>query len=147
MNRVREQSRLTVPNDLSYLPAIQAYITEIGKKIGFEQGELTEINLGIEEAVTNVIEHAFEPRERAMFHILCQPIPIGLKIIIKERGIPLDPSRIPEYHPDQLSLDSAPQGLGTFLIRETMDEYSFRYLGKRGNEIHLIKYLQLIYFR
>jgi anti-sigma regulatory factor (Ser/Thr protein kinase) len=142
MKRLKEQSQLTVPNDLSYLSAIQAYVAEIGKKIGFEQEELLQIHLGVEEAVTNVIKHAFDPREKATFHIICQPLPIGLRIIIKERGIPFDPSQIPEYHPDQLSLESSPNGLGIFLIQEAMDEYSFRYLGKRGKEIHLIKYLK-----
>jgi anti-sigma regulatory factor (Ser/Thr protein kinase) len=138
----KEQSQLTVPNDLSYLPAIQAYVTEIGRKIGFEEEELNQIDLGLEEAVTNVIKHAFEPCEKAAFHIICQPMAAGLRIIIKDRGVPFDPSQTPQYHPDRISLDSSSKGLGTFLIRETMDEYSFRYLGKRGKEVHLIKYLK-----
>ena len=141
-SRFKEQSQLTVPNDLSYLPAIQAYVTEIGRKTGFEEEELNQIDLGLEEAVTNVIEHAFDSREKATFRIICQPMPAGLRIIIRERGIPYDPSQTPQYHPDQVSFDSSPKGLGTFLIRETMDEYSFRYLGKRGKEVHLIKYLK-----
>jgi len=142
MAKIKEQSILTIPNDLTYLPAVQAFAVELGKKIGFSSKELNEITLGVEEVVVNVIQHAFDPDQKTSFSITLRPFPEGLRIIIREKGIPVDPSTFPVYHPDRIHTDSSGAGLGIYLTGEVMDEYAFHYLGKRGNEIHLVKYIK-----
>ncbi len=141
MNHDKHITKLTVPNDISFLPVIHAYVTEVAKKAGFEKQSLSAIQLGVEEAVTNVIEHAFDPDQHETFDIICEPITLGLKIIIKEKGIPFDPSLLPRYDKERLETELSDKGLGLYLMQEFMDEVSFHNLGRDGKETHLVKYV------
>lgn len=135
-------SKLTLPNDLRYLPLAMSFVRENAAIIGFKEPEINKIELGVEEAVSNVIKHAFSPEENAEFHIVCERIPLGLKTVIKDKGLPFDPTVLPAYNPDDIKDDEAGSGLGLYLMKQFMDEASFHNLGREGKEIHLVKYLQ-----
>lgn len=137
-----EQSRLTVPNDMRYIPVIQAYVGEVAGKMGFEPEEVKYIVLGVEEAATNLIKYGFKPGETTVFDIICRHVALGIKVIIKDKGIPFDPAKISTYHANQLGQESDAAGLGTFLMYKAMDEVSYHNLGRRGKELHLVKYLK-----
>ena len=95
----------------------------------------------VDEAFTNVVEHAFDPDEDATFKIICTHIPLGLKIAIREKGMPFDPAKIPEYDPTTSLEEQSGEGLGFYLMKQSMDEVQFNNLGKQGKETCLIKYL------
>ncbi len=134
-------STITVANDLFYLPALQAFASAVARSIGFPAGEADKIVLALEEAVVNVIEHAFDSSERASFQIIFEPSSVGLKVVIKDKGLPFIHEEIPEYTAPG-DLDEMPaSGLGSFLMKKSMDEVVFLNLGRDGKELHLIKYL------
>ncbi|OGV70639.1 MAG: hypothetical protein A3K19_01000 [Lentisphaerae bacterium RIFOXYB12_FULL_65_16] len=133
--------RLTLPNDLSYLPMALLCVREMARKVGFPETELSKIEIGVEESVSNVIEHAFDVGETGTFDLTCERMPLGLSIRIKEKGMPFDPAHLPEYQPGgDLEKASGP-GLGVFLMRKVMDKVSFHNLGMDGKETRLVKYL------
>ncbi len=105
------------------------------------EGDIKKIELGVEEAVSNVIKHAFAPNEDAEFKITCERVPLGLEIIINDKGVPFDPTILPEYNPDDIKDDAPESGLGLYLMHQFMDEVSFHNLGREGKELHLYKYL------
>ena len=132
---------LLVPNSLAYLPMAINFVQENALRIGFEEGEIKKIEIGVEEAVSNVIKHAFGPQEDAEFRIICERVPLGLKTIIKDKGLPFDPAAPPEFKPGDIKDDAPENGLGLYLMQQFMDEVSFHNLGREGKEIHLVKYL------
>ncbi|MCX5796690.1 MAG: ATP-binding protein [Elusimicrobia bacterium] len=132
--------KLTIPNDLGYLDLVLAFVRKAAEKFGFQEPALGEIELAAEEAVANVIKHAFEAAEQADFDIIAERAPLGLRLIIKDRGLPFDPSLLKDYDPKQaLQKDTA--GLGMHLMKKVMDEVSFVNLGCEGKELHLVKRL------
>ena len=138
---VTRSSTLIVPNDISYLPAIQAYAREIAENIGFQKMDVQMMLLALEEAIVNVVKHAFEPSEKATYQIIFEPISSGLRIIIKDKGLPYAPSLVPEYIAPT-GLDDIPGvGLGSYLMKKGVDELAFYNLGREGKELHLTKYL------
>ncbi len=62
---------LTLPNDLTYLQMAIGFVQQYAIQIGFEEGEIKKIELGVEEAISNVIIHAFQPEEDTEFRIIC----------------------------------------------------------------------------
>ena len=141
MNNKSDTSTLTVPNDLSYSAVVGSYVKAVSRKTGFNEDDLQMIELGVDEAFTNVVEHAFDPDEDATFKIICTRIPLGLKIAIREKGMPFDPTKIPEYDPTTPLEEQSGEGLGFYLMKQSMDEVQFNNLGKQGKETCLIKYL------
>lgn len=103
--------------------------------------DISQIELATEESITNVIEHAFEEDEDADFQVIYDEKPLGLNIIIKEKGIPFDPALIPEFNASAVSNEYEAKGLGTYLVRNLIDEVKFLNLGKEGKETHLFKYI------
>lgn len=133
---------LTAPCDLAGLPLVQSFVREAANLVGFAREDVSRIELAVEEAVSNVVEHAFlEDDEPGAFDIVCEQVTLGLGIIIREKGIPFDPDRAPVYEQgDDLEQVSA-RGMGMALMRQTMDEVAFHNLGPDGKETRLVKYL------
>ncbi|MCX7019753.1 MAG: ATP-binding protein [Candidatus Sumerlaeota bacterium] len=138
----RDQLKLTVPNDLAYYPIARSFVREVAKMIGFDGSELNQIEVGVEEAVTNVMKHAYDAEENSTFDIICEQIPAGIKIVLKEKGIPFDPENIPSYKPADTLDDISTSGIGVYLMKAVLDECSFHNLGTEGKETRLIKYLK-----
>ncbi len=56
--------RLSLPPDLSYLHLALMVIGEAARKIGFSGDDLYQIDLASEEAISNVMVHAYADQER-----------------------------------------------------------------------------------
>ena len=133
--------RLSLPPDLSYLHLAQMVIRETAKEIGFTGDDLYQIDLASEEAISNVMVHAFADQERENIELICERAPLGMKITIKEKGLPFDPGQIPDYCPSEDIDKMSASGMGVFLMKKFMNEVYFRNLGMEGKETNLVKYL------
>lgn len=134
-------SRLIVPSRLSYLAPIMAYVGELARNAGFDDREVRQIHLAIEEAVANVIQHGYSGREDAVFELICEHAPTSLTFRIREKGIPFDLARLSGYSPELVESDPSAGGLGSYLMKCAMDTVSFHNLGRAGKEICLTRFL------
>lgn len=137
----RDQVTLTVPSDFTFLPMILNMVRNMAGIMGFEQESIDQLELGTEEAVSNVIQYAFEGREDADFKIILEPVALGLNIIIREKGAPFDPSLIHKYSKKTLATDLNEKGLGTYLMKQLFDKVAFHNRGKEGMETCLFKHI------
>lgn len=136
-----ENPILTVPNDLFYLPAIQAFVSEVADRVGLDRSDTTMLLIAIEEAVVNVVKHAFEPGEKATFQVIVEPGTSDITVTIRDKGLPYSPSLSPEYNAPSDIDGAADTGLGSHLIRKGVDEIFFCNLGREGKELRLVKHL------
>ncbi len=133
-----EYSNLTIPNQNAYIGVAQTYVSEISAKLGFDESDCLTIGKAVAESLSAVIEYAFEPHQRTSLDISCERVPLGLKIIIADQGLPFDPTLPPNIGHRESSKGSP--GRGSLLLKELMDEVEFHNLGPAGKEIVLIKY-------
>jgi anti-sigma regulatory factor (Ser/Thr protein kinase) len=94
--QLNESIKMTFPNKLTYSFIVQSFVREIAKMIGFTGVSLEQIDIAIEESVSNVMVHASD-EENPTFDIICEKIAGGIKITIKEMGIPFDPEHIRKF--------------------------------------------------
>ena len=95
--------------------------------------ELTaRINLVLEEAVSNVIKHGYEPGADGSVDIEAKVGKDSLEFTLTDTGVPFDPTEAPM--PDtNLGVEERPiGGLGVYLIRTIMDSVSYRREGGRN---------------
>jgi anti-sigma regulatory factor (Ser/Thr protein kinase) len=137
-----EYSELTVPNDQSYVAITVAYVLEVSRKLGFEEGQRKNIGLAVEQTVANVMEQTLDPSARQAFEVSCERVPVGLQIIIKEKGTPFDPTSIPLFQPEESAVQKPQEPAGSPLLKDLVDEFSIHNLGPDGQEIRLVKYLR-----
>ncbi|MCE5281858.1 MAG: ATP-binding protein [Deltaproteobacteria bacterium] len=131
--------KLTLHSDLSCLPIAQLFVRETARSWGCPESDLYRFDLVIEEAVANVIEFAFEDDENSTFDILCDPLSDGIRVTIRERGLPFDPSQLPSYNAEADIDSRSNRGMGIFLMKEMMDEVTFNNLGAGGKETIFVK--------
>jgi serine/threonine-protein kinase RsbW len=133
-------SKLSIQNNIESLPEAEACVNSIAELIGFNSHDNKQIQLALEEVLTNIIKHSFAPDQLEDIKIDFQQIPLGLKISIWVKGIPFNPELFPVYSRKDLEEQYNDRGLGTFLIREIMDEYAYINHGHEGMEVILSKH-------
>jgi len=137
----KNKATLHVPADLAYLAAIQAFINKLAQLARFSQKDITLFSVAVEEAITNVVKHAFLPEQKEHFDVTCELTPVEFKVIIRDKGLPFDPDRIKDFSAEK-SLDGDEQvGLGFRLMKGSVDTLSFHNLGFGGKEVQLVKFI------
>ena len=132
--------KATFPNEAVFAEIAVSLAREAAASLGFEGIPLSQIEVAVEEAVTNV-QHAYDPEENTRFDLTCELLPTTLKIVIREHGIPFDPARIPAYKGGHDLDVASTAGMGVFFMRSLVDECSFVNLGPEGKETCLVKHL------
>jgi len=118
--------RLSICSSPTHLPVVRAALEKMCETIGFDAEAIGKVILSADEALTNVIKHAYRGAEDRTIDIeltpLCEgPCP-GLRIRIRDYGQYVDPSRIRSRDLD----DVRPGGLGVHIMTQCMDELEFR---------------------
>jgi anti-sigma regulatory factor (Ser/Thr protein kinase) len=143
MKSSRIRTELTLPADVAALPVAQAYVRQLALLAGLSHEEANSLELAVEEACTNSIEHGYYSGEAGTLNLPGDLTPQALCISIWDRGLPFDQSVAPVYRPPadvglaRLSLE----GLGLELIKQAVDEVRWVNHGTRGKELRLVKYL------
>lgn len=132
--------KLTFPNNHEYSAMVLQFVREIAGSIGFGSNSLNQIDIAIEESVSNVMEHTMD-EENPTFDVICKKIEGGIQITLKEMGIPFDPEKVKHYELSKDSDGRSTSGLGMYLIEKVMDEVKYINLGPKGKETIMIKYL------
>jgi anti-sigma regulatory factor (Ser/Thr protein kinase) len=132
MNALENQIiRLTLQAKLEFLPGAIALVREVTNKLGLPDQDARRMELVVEEACVNVIEHAFED-ESGNFDIIVARPPGQIVIAVEDRGLPID---FKKFEEGQTS------GLGMLLMKAFADEVHFLNLGRQGKRVELVKNL------
>ena len=101
-------------------------VEEIAEERGLDSGVAMNINLALEEAVTNVIMYAYPEGEEGELRLDAVIDDDSLKFILSDKGKEFDPTAKPE--PDiTLDVEKRPVGgLGIHLVRKIMDSVSYK---------------------
>ena len=83
-----EFSRLTIPSDSRYVGVAARYAVEVARLIGFDDRIQDQISQGLQLVLPALMQYSFEPEERAAIDVSCERIPAGLKIVLRDKGLP-----------------------------------------------------------
>jgi anti-sigma regulatory factor (Ser/Thr protein kinase) len=132
VNKAEQQIiRLTLLARLDLLPGTIGLVREIAGKLGLDDRDAYRLELVVEEACVNVIEHAFEG-ETGSFDITLIRRPGQIVVAVEDRGLPFDYKNLEA---------GQPSGLGTVLMKAFADEVHFQNLGRSGKRVELVKNL------
>lgn len=126
---------LKISNKLEELDNLALFLEQFGEQNDINPGVIFEINLSLDELVTNTINYGFDDEND---HIIELDINLELKTIyikLQDDGVMFDPFNKPD--PDlSLSLEEKPiGGLGIYFVKQKMDEWSY----ERNGSFNIIK--------
>lgn len=118
------------------LAAISSFVSQAASAAGLEESAIYSIQMAVDEACSNIIEHAYGGENKGEIICSCQDTPDAFTIILSDHGKAFDPSAVnnPDTH---ANLEDRPVGgLGLFFIRQLMDDVRFEFKPSTGNSSH-----------
>ena len=130
----------TFPGNFKSLEAISQFTVKHAEEAGFSPNDIYAIQTAVDEACSNIIDHAYGGEDIGHIQIKIKENDENLQIIIKDQGKPFDPEDV--HEPDIKSpLEIRKErGLGIYFMQKLMDKVSFEFSEKKGNKLTLIKY-------
>jgi serine/threonine-protein kinase RsbW len=132
---------VTLPSSTRHLHAMRVLTCTLAESMGFDSGDSQKTALAVEEALTNVMEHAYHGEESHKMQVIFELQKKKLTIRIIHNGDQVDPGKLTNV--DDLSdfhLQKKKGGLGILIMKRCMDEVSYKF-NPPINECCMIKYL------
>ena len=109
------------------LDDLREFVGQQAQACGLDDKSVYAVQLAVDEAFTNIIEHAFGGECQENIECICQCTPVGLEVTLIDCGKPFNPSVVPD--PDLVSdlEDRQIGGLGLYFMHKMMDEVWFTF--------------------
>jgi serine/threonine-protein kinase RsbW len=137
--------RLELPSDPSLLCAVRGAVERLAESFGFSDAECRAVTRAVDEALTNIIRHAYGGRADRPIEMFFRSVhgqgnhkaADGIEILLCDRG--------PAIQPDKMCLraldEVKPGGLGLHFIQQSMDIVEYK-RAKGTNRLRLVKYVR-----
>lgn len=127
---------VAMPSDPRFLAVVRSAVTELSSVCGLSDSDSRAIALAIDEALANIIRHAYKSRHDQAIQLKCEASPDCLQFTLFDQGEPADLAKICALPLNNDSLS----GRGTHMIQLIMDEVSYERVAG-GNRLRLRKLL------
>jgi len=115
----------TFPGRYESLAEIAEFVTIEATNAGLSHQETFELETAVDEAVSNIIEHAYGGEGIGEIKCHCCAEDDGITIILEDYGQPFNPSCIPTPDIKAQLKNRKNHGLGYFLMCQLMDDIKF----------------------
>ena len=124
-----------------YLCVVRAAVCTAMEKFGFCESSCGQIMLAVDEAISNVIRHAYDGDESGRIWVKMKALEsdeeTGILFCVEDEGKQVDPTEICGRPLDRIE----PGGLGVHIIREVMDQVEYTKRPKAGMRLVMLKHL------
>lgn len=115
------------PGRFESLGAISRFVKQAAVDTGLDEMGIYSVELAVDEAASNIIEHAYGEENVGDIECSCIIEPDGLTIVLKDKGNPFNPDAVPDVDTGLPLEERKPGGAGVFLMRKVMDIVQFEF--------------------
>jgi serine/threonine-protein kinase RsbW len=130
---------LNFPGRYESLARIGQFVRSQAQQTGLDEKAVYQVEMAVDEACSNIIEHAYGAEDKGDISITCRATEEGIKIILCDTGKPFDPDSIGSPDLSTGLEERESHGLGMFFIREWMDKVDYENKPGVGNILTLFK--------
>ncbi|HKW56052.1 MAG TPA: ATP-binding protein [Candidatus Acidoferrum sp.] len=135
--------KLLLSSDPRLLCAVRGAVERFAESFGFSEEDARAVTRAVDEAVTNIIRHAYNGQAGRPIELSLDPLARrgasgemnALEIILSDRGPAIKKQQLCARALDELR----PGGLGLHFIQESMDVVQYSRV-KGTNRLRLVKY-------
>jgi len=145
---IQKTTRGIFPARFIFLESIREFIINSCRLAGFGQDTCYRVELAVDEACSNIIEHAYGGESDQEIECLCVETDKALLIQLHDHGLTFNPDLVPKPKLTAGLEERERGGLGLHFIRQYMDDVIFqekpmfpttRNSYKTGNYLLLVK--------
>lgn len=133
---------LTVPSATENLALIREFVANVGSQAGLGDDDVAKLELAVDEACANVIEHAHGHDSNKEVTVRATFDTVTLRIEVVDEGEGFDPTVVPALPVEQMVHDRRTGGLGLRVMKSLMDEVSYEIVPGERNRLRLLKRIQ-----
>lgn len=142
MASIERTFSLQVPSNTENLAMIREFVSSVGIRAGMDGPDVAKLELAVDEACANVIEHAYGPEVTKEVSVKATLDGHTVQIDVVDTGKGFDPTQITQQNLDQLAAERKSGGLGMRLMKTLMDEVHYEIIPGQKNELRMIKRLK-----
>lgn len=135
------RKRSTFKSSTDNLSSIRDFVRSTAQDVGFSKDVSGNIILAVDEAVTNVIKHAYNYSEEGKILVSISFIKNKFSVSISDKGTHFNSKLIKDPDLKEYYKQRRVGGLGMFLMKKLMDDVKYSQPQNR-NKVTLIKYLR-----
>jgi len=123
-----DAKKLELTGNLEQLDRLKVFIESIGEEMKLPKMLVTQLNVALEEAISNILLYAFKDKkddEDKNITLCAEVIDNQLIFTLKDSGSPFDPTLT---HDPDITLSAEEReigGLGIFIIKQIMNEVTY----------------------
>ena len=122
------KKEIVINNQIEELERLAVFVEEVAEELGLDPELTMNLNLALEEVVSNVILYAY-PREMGeKITIMAQSDSHNLVFTITDKGKEFDPTQVEEADITLSAEDREIGGLGIYIVKNIMNEVTYQRL-------------------
>jgi len=122
------------------LARIRKLVGEAARRAGFSDAEVYDVILAVDEACSNIIDHAYGGEGHGDIECACEILDHSLQVTLHDWGESFDSERVPDPECDVPLEELRLRGAGLALMRRLMDEIRFESSSGNGNTLTMLKH-------
>ncbi len=130
--------RITVTASTENLAEVRSFVATHAESEGFSQEQISDLQLAVDEAYTNIIKHAYRNNKNEHVDINLSFDPEKLCISLFDSGNSFSPKNYDLPNIQKKIKERKRGGMGVYLIHQLMDSVSYHAKADK-NEIRLCK--------
>ena len=123
---------LNIKNDAAELLRAGQEVTQLLESKALDPHFVRTVNLGLEEAVTNVLKYGYDDDGEHQIEITLHLTDAELQLVVADDGHEFNPLERPEPDTGKPLEDREPGGLGIHFLRKLFDEVHYRREAQRN---------------
>lgn len=127
--------KMELQSDPELMQVMRSAVQECASLADFNAEDCRMITLAVDEALTNIIRHAYGNRHDQTIHMTCNRNDRELEFILEDSGKPADLAKIRSKPLGEVR----PGGLGTHIMAKVMDVVEYE-PSPDGNRVRLVKF-------
>ncbi len=135
---------LHVPSSTENLSMIRDFVKSIGTQSGMEDMDVARLELAVDEACANVMEHAYDADSTKEVSIRAIVDDESVQIEVVDSGKGFDPAAVEQLKVEELVSARRTGGLGMRLMKSFMDEVHYEMQPGVKNELKMVKRLNKV---
>jgi anti-sigma regulatory factor (Ser/Thr protein kinase) len=130
--RPRPTLVIEIPSQTSYLALVRDLAKKMAETAGFPAATAEQVALAVDEATTNIIEHAYRGEPGREIELRLEDRGPELRVELIDTGHMVDPRTVPRVDIGRFVTERRTGGLGMHLMEKIMDSVTFRRSARRN---------------
>ena len=122
------RKEITIKNEVNELENVARFVEEIGEELGLGMELQMNLNLVMEEMVSNIIFYAYPEGTQASIELMAESDGKELTFVLSDQGREFDPTVMDEADIDTNPADRELGGMGIFIVKNIMNQVTYQRL-------------------